>query len=162
MYPNVKRIYYGWWIALAAFLNLFFAVGILYYGFPVFYPALVNELGFTRAQTTEGFLLGFVFVGLLFSLVAGALIDRIGPRQVIRWGIGFLGLSLVFMGRMSHLWQYYLLAALCIPLLFLARRPTAAWGFAVLFGLAMGRTICLSPSLPLNALESAGWGSCWP
>ena len=105
----MKRIYYGWWIALAAFLNLFFAVGILYYGFPVFYPALVNDLGFTRAQTTEGFLLGFVFVGLSFSLVAGALIDRIGPRQVIRWGIGFLGLSLVFMGRMSHLWQYYLL-----------------------------------------------------
>jgi hypothetical protein len=26
----VKRIYYGWWIALAAFLNLFFAAGILY------------------------------------------------------------------------------------------------------------------------------------
>ena len=105
----MKRIYYGWWITLAAFLNLFFAVGILYYGFPVFYPVLVNELGFTRAQTTEGFLLGFVFVGLLFSLVAGALIDRIGPRQVIRWGIGFLGMSLFFMGRMSHVWQYYLL-----------------------------------------------------
>jgi MFS family permease len=105
----VKRVYYGWRIALAAFLNLFFAVGILYYGFPVFYPALVNGLGFTRAQTTQGFLLGFVFVGLLFGLVAGALIDRLGPGQVIRWGIGFLGLSLVLMGRMSHLWQYYLL-----------------------------------------------------
>jgi MFS family permease len=105
----VKRIYYGWWIALAAFLNLFFAVGILYYGFPVFYPALVSELGFTRAQTTQGFFLGFIFVGLLFGLVAGALIDRTGPRQVIRWGIGFLGLSLVLIGRMSCLWQYYLL-----------------------------------------------------
>jgi MFS family permease len=105
----VKRIYYGWWIALAAFLNLFFAVGILYYGLPVFYPALVNGLGFTRAQTTQGFLLGFVFVGLLFGLVAGALIDRLGAGQVIRWGIGFLGLSLIFMGRMSSLWQYYLL-----------------------------------------------------
>ena len=105
----MKRIYYGWWIALAAFLNLFFAVGILYYGFPVFYPALVSELGFTRAQTTQGFFLGFIFVGLLFGLVAGALIDRTGPRQVIRWGIGFLGLSLVLIGRMSCLWQYYLL-----------------------------------------------------
>jgi MFS family permease len=104
----VKRVYYGWWIALAAFLNLFFAVGILYYGFPVFYPALVNGLGFTRAQTTQGFLLGFVLVGLLFGIVAGALIDRLGPGQIIRWGIGFLGLSLVLMGRMSHLWQYYL------------------------------------------------------
>jgi MFS family permease len=154
----VKRIYYGWWIALAAFLNLFFAVGILYYGFPVFYPALVNELGFTRAQTTEGFLLGFVFVGLSFSLAAGALIDRIGPRQVIRWGIGFLGLSLVFMGRMSHLWQYYLLAALCIPLLFLARRPTAAWGFAVLFGLAMGADYMLIPLVTAQCFGIGGLG----
>jgi MFS family permease len=109
---GLKRIYYGWWITLAAFLNLFLAVGILYYGFPVFYPALVSGLGFTRAQTTQGFLLGFVFVGLLFSLVAGALIDRLGPRQVIRWGIGFLGLSLIFMGRMTCLWQYYLLCVI--------------------------------------------------
>src|SRR5689334_5003521 len=28
------RIYYGWWIVVAAFLNLFFVVGILFYGFP--------------------------------------------------------------------------------------------------------------------------------
>ena len=26
------RIYYGWWIVVAAFLNLFFAVGIIFYG----------------------------------------------------------------------------------------------------------------------------------
>jgi MFS family permease len=108
----VKRINYGLWIALAAFLNLFFAVGILYYGFPAFYPALISGLGFTRAQTTQGFLLGFIFVGLLFGLIAGALIDRLGPRDVIRWGIGFLGLSLLGMARMSSLWQYYLLCVL--------------------------------------------------
>jgi len=108
----VKRIDYGWWIALAAFLNLFFAVGILYYGFPVFYPALISGLGFTRAQTTQGFLLGFVLVGLVFGLIAGALIDRLGPRDVIRWGIGFVGLSLLGMGRMSCLWQYYLFCVL--------------------------------------------------
>ena len=30
-------IFYGWWIVMAAFLNLFFSVGIIYYGFPVFY-----------------------------------------------------------------------------------------------------------------------------
>ena len=27
---SINRIYYGWWIVLAAFLNLFFAVGILF------------------------------------------------------------------------------------------------------------------------------------
>jgi hypothetical protein len=81
--PQSTRIFYGWWIVVAAFLNLFFAVGIIFYGFPVFYPALVNSLGFTRAQLTQGFLLGFLIAGLPFGLVAGVVIDRIGARWVI-------------------------------------------------------------------------------
>src|SRR2546427_6478295 len=65
------RIFYGWWIVVAAFLNLFFAVGIIFYGFPVFYPAFVESLGFTRAQVTQGFLLGFLVAGLPVCLLAG-------------------------------------------------------------------------------------------
>ncbi len=104
------RMFYGWWIVVAAFLNLFFSVGIIYYGLPVFYPSLIDSLGFTRAQVNQGFFFGFVFAGLLFGLLAGALIDRFGPRQVIRFGIWLVGLPLVLMGGMSRLWQYY---ALC-------------------------------------------------
>ena len=91
------RIFYGWWIVAAAFLNLFFGVGIIFYGFPVFYPALVEALGFTRAQVTQGFLLGFLLVGLPFGLLAGAVIDRLGARRVILVGIGFVGVSLILM-----------------------------------------------------------------
>ncbi len=105
-----KRVFYGWWIVFAAFLNLFFSVGIIYYGVPVFYPSLVSSLRFTRGQLTQGFLIGFVGAGLLFGLLAGALIDRLGPRRVIRFGIAFVGLSLVLMGSISRLWHYY---ALC-------------------------------------------------
>ncbi len=75
------RIFYGWWIVAAAFLNLFFGVGIIFYGFPVLYPALVESLGFTRAQVTQGFLLGFLLVGLPFGFLAGALIDRVGRSR---------------------------------------------------------------------------------
>jgi hypothetical protein len=60
------RIFYGWWIVVAAFLNLFFAVGINFYGFPVFYAALTDSLGFSRATLTQGFLLGFLIAGLPF------------------------------------------------------------------------------------------------
>src|ERR1700722_10902171 len=103
------RVFYGWWIVVAAFLNLFFAVGIIYYGFPVFYPAFVASLGFTRAQVTQGFLLGFLVVGVPFGLLAGVLIDRIGARWVILSGVGFIGLPLILMGSITKFWQYELL-----------------------------------------------------
>jgi sugar phosphate permease len=103
------RLFYGWWIVLAAFLNLFFSVGIVYYGFPVFYPSLVSSLGFTRAQLTQGFLAGFVISGLLVGLLAGVLIDWLGSRQVIRIGIVCVGLPLILMGSMTRLWHYYVL-----------------------------------------------------
>ncbi len=103
------RIFYGWWIVVAAFLNLFFAVGIIFYGFPVFYPALADSLGFGRAQLTQGFLLGFLIAGLPFGLVAGTVIDRVGARWVILAGVGLIGMSLILMGSMTKLWHYELL-----------------------------------------------------
>lgn len=106
-----ERVFYGWWIVAAAFLNLFFAVGVVFYGFPVFYPLLVKSLGFTHAEVTEGFLFGFMLIGLPFGFLAGALIDRMGARIVILSGIGFVGASLILMGLMSRLWQYDILCS---------------------------------------------------
>jgi MFS transporter, OFA family, oxalate/formate antiporter len=162
------RVFYGWWIVLAAFLNLFYSVGIIYYGFPVFYPSLVDSLGFTRAQLTQGFLLGFVVAGLLFGLLAGVLIDRLGPRQVIRVGIWCVGLPLILMGSMTRLWHYYLLCIaevfgyvvtgpipnqVLISNWFRARRGRAM-GIAYL-GLGAGGAV--SPLLINSLIQSFGW-----
>jgi len=105
------RIFYGWWIVAAAFLNFFFVVGIIFYGFPVFYGSFVESLGFTRAQVTQGFFLGFLIVGLPFGLVAGSVIDRVGAKWVILTGAALVGTSLLLMARMTKLWQY---EALCV------------------------------------------------
>ena len=104
-----SRAFYGWWIVAAAFLNLFLTTGIVYYGLPVYYVSLIDSLGFTRQQANSGIFYGFVVVAPLFGLLAGALIDRVGARAVILWGIAFGGLSFVFMGMISTLRQYYLL-----------------------------------------------------
>jgi MFS family permease len=103
-----RRWFYGWWVVLAAFLNLFFAAGIVFYGLPVFYASLVDTLHFTRSQVPQGLFLGFLIVAPAFGFM-GALIDRIGARQVIRVGIPLVGLPLVLMGCMAHLWEYYVL-----------------------------------------------------
>src|SRR2546429_6800636 len=81
-----RRIFYGWWIVVAAFLNLFFAVGIIFYGFPVFYPAFVESLGFTRAQVTQGFLLGFLVAGRAVGFLAGGGGGPGGGRRVGLFG----------------------------------------------------------------------------
>jgi MFS family permease len=162
------RIFYGWWIVVAAFLNLFFAVGIIFYGFPVFYPALVAFLGFTRAQVTQGFLLGFLVVGLPFGLLAGALIDRIGARWVILSGVGFVGLPLILMNWMTRFWQYELLCVaevlgytlagpianqVLISRWFRARRGRAM-GYAYL-GLGLGGVV--APPLANFLIRNFGW-----
>src|SRR3989442_7252491 len=102
------RIFYGWWIVVAAFLNLFFAVGIIFYGFPVFYPALVEFLGFTRAQVTQGFLLGFLLTGLPFGLLAGAGVARVGGRVVLFFGGGLLWIFPLLIGSLDKLMPYEL------------------------------------------------------
>jgi MFS family permease len=162
------RVFYGWWIVLAAFLNLFFSVGIIYYGFPVFYPSMVSSLGFTRAQLTQGFLAGFVGAGLVFGLLAGILIDSLGSRQVIRIGIWCVGLPLILMGSMTHLWQYYVLCiAEVIGYVLTGPIPNQvlvsnwfrlkrgrAMGIAYL-GLGVGGAV--SPLLINGLIQSFGW-----
>ena len=161
-------IYHGWWIVVAAFLNLFFVVGILFYGFPVFYPYFVESLGFTRAQVTQGFLLGFLFAGLPIGVLAGTLIDRIGARFVILVGIGLVGVPLLLMGRMSHFWQFeflcivevigYVLAGPIANQVLIARwfhrRRGRAMGYAYL-GLGLGGVI--APQLVNFLARSLGW-----
>jgi len=162
------RVFYGWWIVLAAFLNLFFSVGIVYYGFPVFYPSIVASLGFTRAQLTQGFLVGFVVAGVLLGLLAGALIDRLGSRQVIRIGIWWVGVPLILMGSMTRLWQYYVLCiAEVIGYVLTGPIPNQVlvsnW-FRVKRGRAMGAAYlglgaggAISPLLINSLIQSFGW-----
>ena len=163
-----NRVYYGWWIVLAAFLNLFFVVGIIFYGFPVFYPYFVESLGFTRAQLTQGFLLGFLVAGLPFGILAGTLIDRIGPRFVILAGVVLVALSLILMGRMRHFWQFEFLCVLEVVGYVLAgpianqvliarwfhRRRGQAMGYAYL-GLGLGGVV--APMLVNSLARSLGW-----
>jgi MFS family permease len=163
-----NRIYYGWWIVLAAFLNLFFVVGIIFYGFPVFYPYFVESLGFSRAQITQGFLLGFLFAGLPFGILAGTLIDKIGARFVILAGVALVGLPLFLMGFMTHFWEFeilcivevigYVLAGPIANQVLIARwfdrRRGQAMGYAYL-GLGLGGVV--APMLVNYLAHTLGW-----
>jgi MFS family permease len=163
-----QRVFYGWWIVVAAFLNLFFAVGIVFYGFPVFYPSLIESLHFSRQQATTGMFLGFAAAAPLLGLLVGALIDRLGARLAILIGTGFVGASLFLMGGIHTLTQYYLLCFAEV-LGYVSAGPIAnqvlvanwfrrmrgrAMGYAYL-GLGFGGAV--SPLLVHWLIETAGW-----
>lgn len=161
------RIFYGWWVVLAAFLNLFFAVGIIFYGLPVFYPELVKYLGFSRSQVTLGILLGFLIVAPFVGYL-GSLIDRRGARPIIRFGLVFVGVPLILMGWMTQLWQYYLLSIaevfgyiLTGPIpnqVLIARWFRAARGRAMGYAyLGLGLGGAVSPIFIHFLIEHYGW-----
>ncbi len=162
--------YYGWLIVFAAFLNLFLVVGIIFYGFPAFYPYFVQDLHFTRAQLTQGFLLGFLFAGLPFGIVAGTLIDRIGARTVILAGVALVSGSLILMSRITAFWQFELLCIVevigyvfagpignqVLVARWFERRRGQAMGYAYL-GLGLGGVA--APLLVNYLARNYGWRS---
>lgn len=161
------RVFYGWWVVLAAFLNLFFAVGLVFYGLPVFYASLVDSLHFTRSQVAQGLFLGFVIIAPVVGFM-GALIDRIGARRVLRLGIILVALPLILMGWMTHLWEYYFLCIVEVAGYILAGpisnqvlvsnwfrvKRGRAMGYAYL-GLGIGGVV--APRLAAHLVGRMGW-----
>jgi MFS family permease len=100
---------------VTAFLSLFSIVGFALYGLPFFYDFFVRDLGWSRAQVTSGNALSKLVVGPAFGFLAGAVVDRFGPRRLMIVGILMAGLALVGLGGVTALpafFFFYLLNAL--------------------------------------------------
>lgn len=103
-----NKFFYGWWVALGSFITLFTVVGILYYGFPVFYRPLIDEFGWSRAELTAGYMISTIVLGPLFGIFAGVLIDRFGSKRIMLAGILSAGVALLSFGFMQSLTHFYL------------------------------------------------------
>ncbi len=101
-------MFYGWRIAAACFTILFVIVGIIYYSFPVFYPPLIQEFGWSRAQVTAGFFYSILIVGPVFGISAGFLIDRYGTKRILIAGLLAAGGAFLGFAFMRSLQAYYL------------------------------------------------------
>ncbi len=98
--------FYGWLIVAAAFVSL----GLTYtvwYSFAVFYVALLEEFGWSRASSAGVFSLFVIVVGVA-GAGAGALADRLGPGRIISVAVTILAVGLVACSRITSLWQFYL------------------------------------------------------
>jgi MFS family permease len=133
-------IFYGWRVVAAAFMVLFTAYGAQY-SFGVFFAALLDEFGWSRAGLAGVFSL-YAFAYSVFAFPAGRLTDRWGPRAVITAGGVFLGVALAAMATVSALWQPYVLygvvAAIGMGTAYVPCSGTVVKWFARRRGLAVG------------------------
>jgi len=93
------RIFYGWFIVAAAALMMVYSSGVWFYGFPIFYKALLSEFGWSRATGAAVISLARLEGGLEGPIIGWA-VDKFGPRKLavigaVIFGTGFLMMSMV-------------------------------------------------------------------
>ncbi|MFH1140530.1 MAG: MFS transporter [Chloroflexota bacterium] len=101
------RIFYGWWIVLAAFAADFIQ-GATVYSFPIFYKPMAAAMGWSRTTVAFAPTLRTLLNALILSPLIGRLVDRRGPMLIMLVGALLMGGTSMAMGRINALWQYFL------------------------------------------------------
>ena len=96
-----------WLVIGTVWITLAIASG-LYFSFPVFFVALVEEFGWSRGATAAAFSISSVVQGVISPLV-GMLVDRLGPRRVMLGGACLLGVACTLSSRIASLGSLYLM-----------------------------------------------------
>jgi MFS family permease len=94
-----------WVVIGAVWITLAIASG-LYFAFPIFFVALIEEFGWSRGATAAAFSISSVMQGALSPLV-GILVDRVGPRRVMLAGAWVLGGASALASQIGSLWSLY-------------------------------------------------------
>ncbi|MFC1840127.1 MFS transporter [Thermodesulfobacteriota bacterium] len=114
MNDNSPRLFYGWIIVAVSFLTLFFSLGVRV-SFGVFYVAILDDYGWTRADTAGAFSLA-MFVHALFAPISGYLIDRFSPRQLFPAGAAFMATGLIACSYIDRIWHLYIFFGVLIAI----------------------------------------------
>ena len=165
-HPPQPRVFYGWFVVLAAFAVSFLGFGGAY-TFSVFMGALQSQFAASRGSVSLVFsLAGFLYFFL--GLVAGPLADRWGSRRLAAAGMLIMAAGLVAAGFARTLQEVYSAYSLgvglgvgCayVPALgavqrWFVRRRGLASGLAV-SGIGLG-TVAM-PALAAALIGAVGW-----
>jgi sugar phosphate permease len=113
MQQKRDRIFYGWWIVIAAFLALTFTSMTGSYGFSLFYKRLIDHFGWTRTALAGAISLSRLEAGLLGG-IEGFLVDKYGPTKIILLGIILSSLGMIWLSFVNSLIEFYLVFILMV------------------------------------------------
>lgn len=100
------KIFYGYIIVGVGFCIQAVAFGV-FTTFGVFFSPLLIEFGWSRATISGAASVGILMFGF-FTIIAGRLGDKVGPR-IVMVGCGvLLGLGYLLMSQVNAIWQLYL------------------------------------------------------
>ena len=109
-----RSIFYGWVILGIAFVTMTLGYA-LRNTFSVFYPAIVEEYGWTRANTAIMFSLTLLVYGFA-APAAGRLVDRFDPRVTLSAGACIAGGGIALCSLATRQWQFYLLYGVMVAI----------------------------------------------
>jgi MFS family permease len=98
------KFFYGWAIVGASFISLAIVFGVRL-SFQVFFVALVEDFGWSRAGTAGIFSVSMV-VFAIFAVPFGWLLDRFGPRLLFSVGALLMAGGVLMSGWISTLWGF--------------------------------------------------------
>ncbi len=98
--------FFGWWVVFASATVLFFTGGTFFYGFGALFNPIVNEFGWSRAAVSLAFSLR-TEVGGIAAPVVGFLVDRLGARRLMVFGVATVALGFFLLSRIQDLWAFY-------------------------------------------------------
>ena len=104
--PNPRTIFYGWWMVTAAFGIQFLTSGLLNQSYGSYVVALGRDFGWTKTELSGAYSLQQLQMGLL-GPGQGWLLDRIGPRPMMRVGILLLGAGFIVFSQINSIPAFY-------------------------------------------------------
>ena len=102
----MRKIFYGWWVVIGAFILLLCTTGSRIYAFPVFFEAMLNDMGWSRAQTAGALSIGLLLSGSLTPII-GMLIHKIGVRKIMVSGSLIACTGYLLLSTVTEIWQFY-------------------------------------------------------
>ncbi len=157
---------YGW-VLVGVGTAIIAIINGAFYSYGVFFKPLLQDFGWSRAELSGPVSLRLAATGI-FGILAGAIVDRAGPRLVVPAGVLLVAVGYALTSRVTGIWEMYLYMGLIIgvgmsvpyPALtaLISRWFTAKRGLAmgiVLAGFGLGQVIF--PPLVTRWIADYSW-----